>query len=127
MAFCGATTREGTPCRRLVKADGRCYMHAVRSIYVAALCEEERELWHDVPLGTLDDEIRLAKIQIRRAVAADKPELIDRLTRTVHQLEKSRRDMDAGGGGDTPTEIARQIREALEAIEEVTDDPSSRS
>lgn len=127
MVFCGATTLSGTPCRRLVKVDGRCHSHAARAIYVELLREEEQELWDDVPLGTLDDEIRLAKIQIRRAVAADKPELIDRLTRTVHQLEKSRRDMGAGGGDDTPTKIARRIREALEAIDEVTDDPSSRS
>jgi hypothetical protein len=37
-------------------------------LYSEALSDEERALWDEMQLGTVDDEIRLCRIQLRRAM-----------------------------------------------------------
>lgn len=39
-------------------------------IYAVGLREDELAIWHEIPLGTLDDEIRLCRLQLRRALIA---------------------------------------------------------
>lgn len=40
-------------------------------LYSAALTDEEREVWDDMQLGNVDDELRLCRIQLRRAMNLD--------------------------------------------------------
>jgi len=84
---CGAKTRAGGVCKNPAMPNGRCRMHGGKSkgptkpaklkgntnavthgFYSNALQPEERELWDRVQLGSLDDEIRLARIKLHRLV-----------------------------------------------------------
>jgi hypothetical protein len=40
-------------------------------LYSSALSDEERELWDDIQLGNVDDELRLCRVQLRRAMNLD--------------------------------------------------------
>ncbi|MFP5213070.1 MAG: HGGxSTG domain-containing protein [Acidobacteriota bacterium] len=48
-----------------------CQNNAItHGIYSDAIREDEKPLWDRIPLGSIDDEIRLAKLQLRRALIA---------------------------------------------------------
>lgn len=80
---CAALTREGAPCRNPA-ASGQplCRLHAsarpasVRadeaSLYEEGIAEEERHLWERISVTDLDAEIRIAKLQLKRLLAAQK-------------------------------------------------------
>lgn len=83
MPACGAKTQAGTPCKRAGRANGRCNLHGGKTpkgqrnalkhgIYAVGIREDEKELWEDIPIGTLDDELRLARLQLRRALEAQR-------------------------------------------------------
>lgn len=92
MAKCGAITRNGTPCQKSpLKGKKRCALHGGKSsgpknpeklknnqnarthgIYSDAIDENEKELWDEIELGTLDDAIKIAKLQLRRALIAQR-------------------------------------------------------
>jgi hypothetical protein len=78
---CGAKNRQGEPCKlRPMVGKQRCRLHGGKTpkgkhtgplkhgLYSVALNDEERELWDDMKLGNVDDEIRLCRIQLRRAM-----------------------------------------------------------
>src|SRR4051794_1434009 len=78
---CGATNRQGQPCQKPpLKGKQRCMMHGGKTpkarhtgplkhgLYSSALNDEERELWTEIQLGNVDDELRLCRIQLRRAM-----------------------------------------------------------
>jgi hypothetical protein len=88
---CGALNRQGEPCkvapmlgknRCPMLGKNRCRLHGGKTpkgtkgnrthgLYSAGLSDEERELWDDIQLGNVDDEIRLCRIQLRRAMNMD--------------------------------------------------------
>ena len=84
---CGAKTRSGRPCRATIvsNSNGRCRMHAgwnagppggntnsvSEGLYCKALRSDELDLWARIPLGSVDEELRIAKIQLRRTLAAE--------------------------------------------------------
>ena len=84
MATCGAKTRSGQPCKAQAMPNGRCRMHGGKAaethkgnqnarkhgIYSDAIQAEESELWDQIDVGSLDDDIRIAKLQLRRALIA---------------------------------------------------------
>ncbi len=85
MAFCGAKTRQGTPCKNGAMPNGRCRMHGGKSvsqwgnkkavkhgIYETGLTKEEKKIYDKIPIDTVEDEIRLCKLRIRRALNARK-------------------------------------------------------
>lgn len=97
---CGAKTRAGGKCKAPAMANGRCRVHGGAStgpktpdvptgntravshgFYSDALLAEERPLYERAEIGTLDDEIRLAKVKLFRFVklanSADLAEMID--------------------------------------------------
>jgi hypothetical protein len=86
---CGAKNRQGNPCAlRPMKDKTRCKLHGgatpkgtkgnrSHGLYSAALSQEEKDLWADVQLGNVDDEIRLCKIKVRRAELAQAAVQID--------------------------------------------------
>lgn len=85
MARCGAKTRSGRPCKGPAMENGRCRMHggkatkthagnqnaAKHGIYSQHLTEEERAAWDEIELGRVDDELRLTRIRLARALAAE--------------------------------------------------------
>jgi hypothetical protein len=81
--ICGAKAKQtGKPCEKPpLKGKTRCRLHGgatptgtrgnrAHGIYAAALSPEEQALWEEVQLGSVDDEIRLCKIRVRRAEIA---------------------------------------------------------
>lgn len=82
MARCGAKTRSGQPCKSRAMSNGRCRMHGGKAtethkgnqyakthgIYAKHLTDEERETWLGLELGAVDDEIRLMRIRLMRAL-----------------------------------------------------------
>lgn len=84
---CGAKTRAGGRCKSAPMANGRCRMHGGPStgpkdnrgnqnavkhgIYRKHLTDEERELFEQIELGAVDQELRLARIRLARALAAE--------------------------------------------------------
>lgn len=84
---CGAKKRDGTPCQSWpVKGKTRCRLHGGKStgppkgsknawkngIYAQGIKDEEKELYEEIKVGTLDDDIRIMKLQLIRAVKAQK-------------------------------------------------------
>ncbi|MCJ7959141.1 MAG: hypothetical protein MUW57_22025 [Pseudomonas sp.] len=86
MALCGAKKRSnGEPCKRhAVPGSSRCKLHGGASakankgnqharkhgIYSETLTADEHGLWDEIGIGTLDDDIKIAKLQLRRALMA---------------------------------------------------------
>lgn len=83
---CGAKTRAGGKCKAPAMANGRCRVHGGAStgpknasgnqnarkhgIYSDALTADEAGIWDEINVGTLDDDIKIAKLQLRRALIA---------------------------------------------------------
>lgn len=94
--LCGAKTRSGSPCQSNAMTNGRCRMHggkatvthknnknAVKAgnIYSQYFTDEEKQLSINLELGSLDDELKLTKIRLMRALKAEaeQQEQIDKL------------------------------------------------
>lgn len=120
---CGAKTRDGTPCQQYpLQGKTRCKLHGGKSsgagsgnqnatthgIYKSVLSEEEQQRWHEIEIGRLDDELRLWRTRLLRALAAeqaarDKPELEEVIARKA-------------GGSDQPGAEKRFKRRDYAAI-----------
>ncbi len=93
MAKCGARTRSGEPCQTPAMENGRCRMHGGKAskthkgnqhavkfgIYGSVLTDEEKQDWHAIELGKVDDEIRLNRIRLVRALKAEQAQGQDAL------------------------------------------------
>ena len=90
---CGAKTRAGTPCNRSPLAGKRrCRLHGGAStgagrparpgnrnalkhgLYSDRLTDEEKALLEMMPVGSLDEEIRLARVLLMRTMEAEEME-----------------------------------------------------
>jgi hypothetical protein len=82
--LCGAKTRgSGEPCKRApVKGRTRCKYHGgltpltnqnarTHGIYSKHLTGDEKDVWGSMALGGVDDEIRLTRIRLMRALALE--------------------------------------------------------
>lgn len=84
---CGAKTRSGKPCTQWpMRGKTRCRLHGGLStgppkgsqnafkygIYASGIKDDEKELYEQIKVGTLDDDIRIIKLQLARAVKAQK-------------------------------------------------------
>ena len=82
----GAKTRSGSPCQSKAMSNGRCRMHGGKStgapkgnknnlkaggIYSQFLTNEERAVSAEMELGNLDEELKLCKIRLMRALKAE--------------------------------------------------------
>lgn len=81
---CGARTRSGAPCKRApMEGKRRCKLHGGAStgprkgsrnaakpgsLYSAYLTAEERKVANSLTLGSVDEEIRLTRIRLMRAL-----------------------------------------------------------
>lgn len=84
MAFCGAKTRSGHTCKNSAMANGRCRMHGGKStgvkenqnakkhgIYAKFITDDEWQAVAKSELDRLDDELRLCKVRLLRALQAE--------------------------------------------------------
>ena len=140
MALCGASKRgNGEPCKRhAIPGSSRCKLHGGKSsgpknlsgnknaakpgsIYSQFLTDEENNLLASIELGRVDDELRLTRIRLMRALSRenefgntleidsekledgerattnkvrDYSGLIDRLTARVESLERTKEDLE---------------------------------
>lgn len=84
--LCGAKTRSGSPCQSKAMTNGRCRMHGGKStgapkgnknnlkaggIYSQFLTDEEQIISAEMELGSLDEELKLCKIRLMRALKAE--------------------------------------------------------
>jgi hypothetical protein len=86
---CGAKTTRDTPCTRWAMPNGKCNMHGGKStgprdpskmhgnqnarthgFYSKGLMPGEAEIYGDVPLGTVDHELRMLRLKLLRLLAA---------------------------------------------------------
>ncbi|HJP68269.1 MAG TPA: HGGxSTG domain-containing protein [Sphingomicrobium sp.] len=94
---CGAKTRAGGACKAPAMGNGRCRVHGGKStgpkdqsgntnavkhgFYSDALLPDERKLYERAEVGSLDDEIRLARVKLHRFVrlsgSLDLAEMVD--------------------------------------------------
>lgn len=88
---CDAKKKDGTLCQRpRIKGTGKCRLHggititkgndfAIQptSVYTQYLPEHEREAYFKMPIGTVDDELRLMRIRLARCMKGEQ-EQIDR-------------------------------------------------
>ena len=120
MAFCGAKTRGGEPCKNGAMPNGRCRMHGGKStqqwgnkkavkhgIYESGLTKEEKKIYKNIDVTAVDDEIRLCKLRIRRAMIARKeveeqPEDIT-VGFETSEIKQVQGDSDRNGTGATQT------------------------
>jgi len=90
MPKCGARTRNGGRCQKYpISGKNRCALHGGKStgpnvpakqsgnqnarthgIYSDAITEDERGLWEQIEIGNLDNAIKVAHLQLRRAMIA---------------------------------------------------------
>jgi hypothetical protein len=106
--LCGAKTRSGQACKASpIKGKRRCKMHGGMStgprkgtrnalkhgIYSDVLSPEDKKTYDRIELGSIDDEIRIARIQLRRALQEQERQRsfadagIDELRRTMEVQE----------------------------------------
>jgi hypothetical protein len=86
MALCGAKNRSGEPCKKhVLKGSSRCKLHGGKStgapkgnqnrnthgIYSSVINDEEKAIWDQVQIGRIDDELKLCRIRLVRALAAE--------------------------------------------------------
>jgi hypothetical protein len=118
MAHCGAKTRSGEPCKRhAVPGSSKCKLHGggaskankgnqharKHGIYSDTLTADEQGLWDDIGIGTLDDDIKIAKLQLRRALLAQaKAEAGDGLVLDMESIHSQA--TDPVEEGDEPVE-----------------------
>lgn len=124
---CGAKTRAGGKCKAPAMANGRCRVHggsstgapkqntnaATHGIYQQHLTDAEREQYNALELGAVDHELRLTRIRLARALAAEQkaaglPE-IDEVTQ------------NDGGGVVVPRESRKsKVRDYVTLIDRLT-------
>ena len=113
-ATCGAKTRDGSPCKsKILSPNGRCRMHGgagsgapkgnanhlIHGIYSNSIRPGEHELYDQIPIGTVDDELRLVRLQLRRtAEAIMKAEDAPADPALLEIAEMANRKMNSSGG-----------------------------
>ena len=122
MACCGAKTRSGQPCKKPALENGRCKLHGgtnpgapkgnqnarKHGIYSDTLTVDEQGLWDDINVGSLDDDIRIAKLQLRRALMAQaKAEAGDGLDLDLESVNTFMPEV-SGGEGDDGEEVGQR-------------------
>lgn len=82
--LCGATNRQGKPCQKPpLTGKTRCKLHGgatptarhtgplKHGLYSAALTDAEAAAWDTVPIGNVDNDIRMCRIWLARAMELD--------------------------------------------------------
>lgn len=105
-------------------------------VYSKAIRGSEEELYDAISVGSVDEELKLCRLRLARAAAAEvnitdanpnDPALpriheeINRILSRIDRLENRRAQLiDMGASDDDPHEVARSIAAALDEIEGLT-------
>ncbi|WP_233572175.1 HGGxSTG domain-containing protein [Neisseria weixii] len=102
---CGAKTRSGGECWNPAMPNGRCRLHGGKStgapkghtnsrkpgsLYSVFYTDEEQALADEIELESVDEELRLCKIRLRRAMALE----AEQKRRQEEESEKARLELD---------------------------------
>lgn len=153
---CGALTRTGGACRASAMRkswNGRCRLHGGKlpienttAPYIGAVLPAEASLFAALPVGTVDEELKLCRLRLSRAAAAEAKLIasgeseglariqdeINRITTRIDRFENRRVQLltlaaAAVAAGTPPDDaladphaLARAIRSALDDIEAST-------
>ncbi|PRP68711.1 hypothetical protein BUE93_20820 [Chromobacterium amazonense] len=131
MPKCGAKTRSGGTCQRnALRGSRRCALHGGKStgpknqrgnknaaspgsLYSQFLTEEERAAFEQVELGRIDDELRLQRIRLARALRDEQE--------ADGELELDEQIKRIGGGPDAvPDERKFKRRDYVTIIDKIT-------
>ena len=126
MALCGAKTRSGEPCKRhAVPGSSRCKLHGggsakankgnkhaakPGSIYSQFLTEAENDILSSIELGRVDDELRLTRIRLMRALSRE--------SEFGNELEIDSEKLETGEHGGTTT--TSKVRDYSSLIKRLT-------
>lgn len=127
MALCGAKKRgNGEPCKRhAIPGSSRCKLHGGKStgapkankhaakpgsIYSQFLTDEENDMLAGIELGKVDDELRLTRIRLMRA--------LDRENKHGNTLEVDSEKVETGEQGGTST--TSKVRDYSSLIDRLT-------
>ena len=116
----------GVPCENYAMPNGRCWLHGGRivppakgsmralkhGLYAKGMLEDEKALLPDVKLGTLDDELVMLKLKLRRAYIAQKL-WIQQRQQVTENLEAEMDDMVS------PRKPVRRLARTIEDLEKV--------
>ena len=111
---CGAKTRAGGKCQAPAMANGRCRVHGGANngapkgsrnaakpgnIYSAYLTDEENAVLTRLEIGKIEDELRLCKIRLMRALKAETndPEIEQVTAKADGGIEEVRKRRDYSG------------------------------
>ena len=108
--LCGAKTRKGGTCKNPAMPNGRCRMHGGTSpgakkgnkyslkhgLYSDGLLDGEENIFNAVEFGTLDNEIKMARVMLARAHAAQ----ATYLKQAKHRPEDDPHGMELGQVND---------------------------
>ena len=129
MALCGAKNRSGEPCKKhALKGSKRCRLHGGKStgnpkakgnasavkhgIYSAFLTDEENVIAKDLELGSIDEELRLTRIRLMRALK------IEQNAPPVELESRTERDIDTSVGARSEDTFKR--RDYVSIIDRLT-------
>lgn len=151
---CGAKTRAGGGCRKPAMPNGRCRFHGGLStgpkipnsgrnalkhgMYAKHMTAEEISISRTMKLGSVDQELRLTRIRLRRALDAEeaahgKPELDEITSHDLIGREGSKKDTkskmrDYVGIIDRLTARIESLeRTRRELVKGVDDDPEDKA
>ncbi|WP_223506830.1 HGGxSTG domain-containing protein [Pseudomonas sp. GL-RE-29] len=126
MAHCGAKTRSGEPCKRhAVPGSSKCKLHGgaaskankgnkhaakAGSIYSKFLTDAENDMLASIELGRVDDELRLTRVRLMRALARENEH--------GNTLEIDSEKIDTGEQGGTST--TSKVRDYAGLIDRLT-------
>lgn len=132
MARCGAKTRSGQPCKSRAMANGRCRMHGGKStgapaanknaakpgsLYSKFYTDEERLLADQIKLGQVDEELRLTRIRLMRAMAREQ-EVGGELELDSEKVEPL--EIDGQDTGLSKTTTTKKVRDYWALIDRLT-------
>ncbi|AXE31625.1 hypothetical protein DK842_18005 [Chromobacterium phragmitis] len=131
MAHCGAKTRSGKPCAGAAMKNGRCRMHGGRStgpvghknhvtpgsIYSKYMTPEEQAEAAALELGSVDEELRLTRIRLARALKQEQ-ERADTLELESEKIEPA--FFEGAKEGATRTTTTSKVRDYTSLIDRLT-------
>lgn len=138
MAQCGAKTRGGEPCKRhAVPGSSRCKLHGggsakankgnkhaakPGSIYSQFLTDEENDMLASIELGKVDDELRLTRIRLMRALARENEHgnTLEADSEKREPVEIDGKPVEADGNPVEKVTITTKVRDYVGLIDRLT-------
>jgi uncharacterized protein YjcR len=124
---CGAKTRNGGNCKNHAYPNGRCRFHGgtnqgapkgnanavTHGIYSAHFTADEKQNFHAIQLGTVDEEIRLTRIRLSRALAAEQ------IAQGLPELDEVTEN-DGGGENIARESRKKKVRDYNQLVDRMT-------